>query len=114
MVSGALSSVVGAKVSSCRRVKSSVFSDGVRKVAFSGRGTMRKKEVTARRIVKRPSIMKTLVLLAYQHEKFGRNNAPPPAGIASNVVHFHNGVCEELYASDSTSCRRGRGLGLPR
>jgi hypothetical protein len=65
MVSGVLSSLVGDKVSSRRRVRSSVFSEGVRKVAFSGRGTMRKKEVIASRIVKTPSIMKTLVLSAY-------------------------------------------------
>jgi len=59
-VRGVSSSAVLARLSSSRRCISRLFSDEVRKVAFSGRGTMRKKEVRARRIVKSPSIMKTL------------------------------------------------------
>jgi len=60
MVRG-VSSCRAVGLSSERRARRIVFSVEVRKVAFSGRGTRRKNEVRARRIVKRPSIMKTLV-----------------------------------------------------
>ena len=63
-VRGVLSSEVAVSWSPSRRLRRRVFSEGVRKVTFSGRGAMRKNEVIARRIVKSPSIMKTLGLSA--------------------------------------------------
>lgn len=63
-VRGVLSSEAAVRWSPSRRLRRMIFSEGVRKVTFSGRGTMRKNEAIARRIVKSPSIMKTLGLSA--------------------------------------------------
>jgi len=77
---------------------------GVRKAAFSGRGTVRKYEDIARRTVKSPSIMNTLSLSVYPRETgLGRKREggglPSPSCVASDVVHLHESIREELQVN---------------
>ena len=72
-VMGVMSSSVGAKLSSVSRLRSRVFSSGLRNLESSGRGTMKKNATILRSIVESPSIRKTLETnSAYSHEDFER------------------------------------------